>query len=302
MFVAAGIYTALITPFKSDLSIDWLALERLVKDQVQAGVTGLVPCGTTGESPTLTHEEHSLVIQKVTLWAKQTGDVCIMAGTGSNSTKEAIEITKRAEDIGVDVSLQVNPYYNKPNQDGLKQHFTEIANSVTIPIVLYNIPGRTSVKLSLETMVALAKHPRIVGVKEATGDLNFVIEVLEATKNLEFEVLSGDDNLSLPILSIGGTGVVSVCSNVLPKTMCGMMDLFVRKELEKTKLLFYSITNFCNHLFVETNPIPIKYVCSRLGICENYLRLPLVPLNKKFHTILDEDILRLKKNNTYDKI
>ena len=286
----SGIFTAIITPFKKSGEIDWSSFERLVKTQVENGVDGLVPCGTTGESPTLSHDEHRQVISRVTSWAKKTNsDIIIIAGTGSNSTAEAIELTKAAATEGADYSLQVNPYYNKPTQEGLYQHFTMIADESSIPLILYNIPSRTSVQIELETMTRLSQHKKIAGVKEATGDLNFMTEIMCSVEK-NFTLLSGDDNLLLPILSIGGKGIISVCSNVLPKQICQITRDYLSGHHEVAKEAFHDIFLFCQSMFYETNPIPVKYALSEMGFCENILRLPLTPLSEKFRPIIKKQL------------
>ncbi len=290
MMSLTGTFTALVTPFKKSGDIDWSSFERLVKIQVESGIDGLVPCGTTGESPTLTHDEHREVIAKVTTWAKKSNsDVIIIAGTGSNSTLEAIELTESASTEGADYSLQVNPYYNKPTQEGLYQHFKKIADESKIPIVLYNIPGRTSVKIEFETIKNLSKHKKIVGIKEATGDLNLMTEIINNTEK-NFTLLSGDDNLLLPILSIGGQGIVSVCSNIFPKQICQITRDCLTGNYKRAQESFHKIFNFCQSLFCETNPIPVKYALSEMGVCENILRLPLTPLSKKYEDLIKSQL------------
>ncbi len=276
-----GTYTALITPFeKGGEKVDFAALKRLVEFQMDNGIEGLVPCGTTGESPTLDHREHEEVIAKVIEWAKaRRADTTIIAGTGSNSTKEAIELTRAAAAAGADYSLQVNPYYNKPTQEGLYAHFSTIADSAKIPLILYNIPGRTGISLTIETIRRLAQHENIVGIKEATGDLNFMTQVIQETPE-DFVLLSGDDNLLLPVLSIGGRGVISVVSNILPKETGEITRAWFQGEMAKAQKVFHTLFPLCKYMFIETNPIPVKYAAFTLGLCENVLRLPLTPLAK----------------------
>ncbi len=285
-----GTFTAIITPFKKSGEIDWSGLEKFVKTQVEDGVDGLVPCGTTGESPTLTHDEHRQVIARVTSWAKEVNsDIIIIAGTGSNSTAEAIELTKEAAIEGADYSLQVNPYYNKPTQKGLYQHFTMIADESSIPLILYHIPSRASVKIEMETMTRLSQHNKIVGVKEATGDLNFITELM-CSVDKDFTLLSGDDNLLLPILSIGGKGIISVCSNIFPKKICQITNDYLLGDHEAAKETFHNIFLFCQSMFYETNPIPVKYALSEMGFCENVLRLPLTPLSEKYRQAIKKQL------------
>jgi len=276
-----GTFTALITPFQKDGEIDWQCLEKLTRLQIQNGVEGIVPCGTTGESPTLSHKEHREVIARVIKTAKEeNSNAVIIAGTGSNSTKEAIELTKAAAEDGADFALSVNPYYNKPTQEGLYRHFSEIADASSIPILLYNIPGRTSVSLNIDTMKKLSAHGNIAGVKEATGDLNFMISVIQETPE-NFSLISGDDNLLLPILSVGGRGVISVVSNIFPKEASEITRKYLNKEYEATKELFMKIFPVCGAMFLETNPIPVKFAASYLSLCENLLRLPLTSVSKE---------------------
>ncbi len=278
-----GTYTALITPFKKDFSVDWDSLKNIVEFQVKSGIDGIVPMGTTGESPTLSHEEHIEVIQKVTSWAKALRkDIIIIAGTGSNSTREAIAMTRAAKSAGADYALVVNPYYNKPTQAGLKAHFLQIAEEGGLPMVLYNIPGRTCVKLELDTIVELSAHPNIVAIKEATGDINFMTQIILSTPE-DFSLLSGDDNLLLPILSIGGKGVISVVSNLFPAEMTSITSNYLNKNYDSARDSFMRIFPVCGAVFMETNPIPVKYGASQMGLCEDVVRLPLVPFSKKHH-------------------
>ena len=278
-----GTFTALVTPFQRSGEIDWPALEKLVKTQIEKGVDGLVPCGTTGESPTLSHQEHDEVIARVVEWAKKTNpDAVVIAGTGSNSTQEAVRLTLKAGEAGADYALLVNPYYNKPTQEGLYLHFKQIADESQIPLVLYNIPGRTSVKLSVDTIKRLSRHNNIAGVKEATGDLSFMTEILCEVKEDDFTLLSGDDNLLLPILSIGGKGIISVCSNVLPEQISKITRDYLNGNISQAQSDFLSIFPFCQAMFVETNPIPVKFALAVMGGCENVLRPPLTELSKAF--------------------
>ena len=280
-----GTFTALVTPFERSGAVDWGALEKLVKIQIENGIDGLVPCGTTGESPTLDHTEHQQVIARVTSWAKKINpDVTIIAGTGSNSTREAIELTKHAVGEGADYSLQVNPYYNKPSQEGLYEHFISVANASEIPLILYNIPGRTAVKLNFETIQRLSKHEKIAGIKEATGDLSLMTEIICGTKN--FTLLSGDDNLLLPILAIGGRGIISVCSNVIPRQIARVTESYLAGETDQAREIFHAIFPLCQSMFYETNPVPVKYALSEMGLCENILRAPLIPLSEDHRRLI----------------
>ena len=278
----------MITPFDGDSNVDWQALDKLIETQLAGEVEGLVPCGTTGESPTLSHDEHKEVIKRVVGKAKSIkSEVTVIAGTGSNSTREAISLTQAAAADGADYALVVNPYYNKPNQQGLYEHFYAIAEEATIPVVLYNIPGRTAVSLSLDTIVKLAEHPNVAAIKEATGDINFMTQVVMNTPD-NFSLLSGDDNLLLPILSIGGQGVISVISNLLPQQTSNISRAFLGGDYQTAKKFFDEIFPLSLLMFCQTNPIPVKYAASFLGICENALRQPLTALPDEFKPAIDK--------------
>jgi 4-hydroxy-tetrahydrodipicolinate synthase len=270
-----GVYTAIITPF-SQGKIDYDSYFQLLDLQIKAGVDGVVPCGTTGESPTLAHEEHSELIQKTVQHVNKR--IKVIAGTGSNSTKEAIELTEQACKDGVDGVLSVNPYYNKPTQEGLTQHFLQIADHSSVGVMLYNIPGRTGVMLSIETIQKLAEHKNIVSIKEATGDLGFMAR-LKAILPKDFTMLSGDDNLTLPLLAIGGVGVVSVVSNIFPTSLVKMVQLWNEGKIVESRELYYKLMPIFHSAFMETNPIPVKAALSWLGLCENNLRLPMTQLS-----------------------
>lgn len=283
-----GTYTALITPFHSDCSIDWDSLKKFVEFQIDNNIDGLVPMGTTGESPTLSHDEHIEVIERVTEWAKNKNpDIKIIAGTGSNSTHEAIHMTQRAKKAGADYALVVNPYYNKPNQEGLIKHFTKIADEGGLPLILYNIPGRTCVQLKLDTIIRLSQHSNIHAIKEATGDINFMTQIILSTGD-DFSLLSGDDNLLLPILSIGGKGVISVSSNIYPNEMAAITKDYMNGNYEKAQEKFMKIFPVCRSMFIETNPIPVKYAAYKKGFCSDTLRLPLVSLSSEKRKFIDE--------------
>lgn len=282
-----GTYTALITPFTADgEKVDWVALKKLVEHQVEEGVEGLVPCGTTGESPTLSHDEHAEVIAKVIEWAKaKNPKTIVIAGTGSNSTAEAVGLTRHAAAAGADAVLSVNPYYNKPVQAGLVAHFERIADASTVPVVLYNIPGRSAVGMTLDTVVQLAKHDNIIGIKEATGDLGFMAQIIQATEG-KFTLLSGDDNLLVPVLSIGGKGVISVISNVYPRETGAITRQYEAGNLHEAHQKFMRLLPLCKAMFVETNPIPVKYAASRKELCHNSLRLPMTPLSHHLQAVV----------------
>jgi 4-hydroxy-tetrahydrodipicolinate synthase len=268
----AGNMVALVTPFRNG-SVDLPALERLVEEQVRGGVSALVPCGTTGESPTLSHEEHGLVIAEVVRMAA--GRTPVVAGTGSNSTEEAVQMTRHAETAGAAASLQVVPYYNRPSQEGLYRHFTQIADATGLPIVLYNIPGRCGVEISLDTMARLAEHPRIVAVKEATGRVETTTGIRTRTG---LAVLAGDDALALPILALGGTGVVSVLSNVLPERMTQLVGAILAGDVGTARTAHDELFPLMRALFLDTNPVPVKTALASLGRIHEEFRLPLVPM------------------------
>ena len=284
-----GVYTALVTPFNADGSIDEGALRNLVDAQIAAGVQGLVPMGTTGESPTVTHEENVRVIEVVADQAA--GKAAIIAGTGSNSTAEAIRMTEMAQQVGATATLQVSPYYNKPTQEGLYRHFTTIADSTDLPVMVYNIQGRTACNVENETMLRLAAHPRIVAVKEASGNMAQVMELISVRPS-GFGVMSGDDNLTLPIMALGGEGVVSVAANIAPRLMGALVSAANDGRLDEARKLHYRLLPLFRAVFLQTNPIPIKYaLAARKMISESY-RLPLCPLDerdkRKVEAVLDQ--------------
>ncbi|MDP9454516.1 MAG: 4-hydroxy-tetrahydrodipicolinate synthase [Actinobacteria bacterium] len=280
----SGAFTALITPFKNG-EVDVEALEGLVEFQIKGGVSGLVPCGTTAETPALSEAEDKLVIETVVRVAA--GRVAVIAGTGSNSTDMAIKYTKMAEEAGADGSLQVTPYYNKPTQEGLYRHFAAIAENTSLPLVLYNIPGRTSITMSAETTARLAEVPNIVGTKEATHSMDMASDIRRLCGE-EFCILSGDDSLTLPIMALGGNGVISVASNVAPAAVSEMVGALLNGDFERGRELHYELLPLFRALFVETNPIPVKSAASLLGLCSDEMRLPMVPL-------ADENLAKLRE-------
>jgi 4-hydroxy-tetrahydrodipicolinate synthase len=269
-----GAITALVTPFR-DGKVDEQALRHLIEMQISGGIDGLVPCGTTGESPTLTHDEHDRVIE-ITIDAAARR-VPVIAGTGSNSTAEALRLTRHACEAGADAALIACPYYNKPTQEGLYQHFQLIAQKVPIPIIPYNIPGRTGVNMSPQLIERLAKIDNIVGIKEASGSLKQMNDVIDMCPP-EFDVLSGDDGLTLPLLAIGGKGVISVASNVVPADMSAMIDAMEAGDVAKARALHARMSPLFDVLFVETNPIPVKAALALMGKIAYEYRLPLCPL------------------------
>jgi 4-hydroxy-tetrahydrodipicolinate synthase len=271
-----GVYTALVTPFKNG-RVDEDALRGLIEFQLKEGVDGLVPCGTTGEAPTLSYEEHERVIELTVKYAK--GSVPVVAGTGSNSTKEAIELTEGAKRLGADACLLTTPYYNKPTQEGLYLHYKEIAGAVDMPLVLYNIPGRTGINMTPETIKKVAEIPNIVGIKEASGSLVQVSEIYRLTGG-SFTILSGDDNIFLPMMSVGAVGVISVLSNIMPKELKELYRAFMeKKDVVKARDLHTRLMPLFQGMFIETNPIPVKEALYYMGMIERGLRLPLCPLS-----------------------
>jgi 4-hydroxy-tetrahydrodipicolinate synthase len=271
----AGVTVAIVTPFKGG-EIDWDGLGKLVDWHAEQGTDGLAPCGTTGESPTLTHDENERVVAFVC--EKARGRIKIMAGTGSNSTAEAVRMTKAAKRAGADGSLQVGPYYNKPTQDGYLAHFRAVAEATDLPIVLYNIPGRTGSNILPETMAKLAeKCPTVVAVKEATGSLDQASQVAALT---DLTLLSGDDSLTLPLMSIGGKGVVSVVGNVVPRDMMALVKAFAAGKIDEAQKWHRKLFPLCRDMLsVATNPIPVKAAMKLLGRGNGELRLPMTPLD-----------------------
>jgi 4-hydroxy-tetrahydrodipicolinate synthase len=271
-----GVYTAIITPFK-DGAVDEKCLRDLVEIQVAGGVDGLVPAGTTGESPTLSHEENVRVIRICVETAK--GRIPILAGTGSNSTSEALDLSRRARESGADGLLVVAPYYNRPTQRGLMLHFEAIMREVDLPLVLYNIPGRTGVNVEPETVAALKKSGGLAGVKEASGLADQVSKIVELC-GPDFSVFSGDDSLTLPFMSVGALGVISVVSNVAPRETGDMVRAFMGGRTADALVLHQKLFPLVKALFVETNPVPVKTALAMLGKCRNELRLPLAPMEE----------------------
>jgi 4-hydroxy-tetrahydrodipicolinate synthase len=267
-----GTITALVTPFDKSGDIEETALRQLVDFQIEKGIDGLLPCGTTGESPTLTHAEHNRVIDIVIDEAR--GRVPVIAGTGSNSTQEAVELTRHALEAGADYSLQVAPYYNKPTQKGFYEHFMAIAEAVDIPLILYNIPGRTAKNIETGTLVRLAEHKNIVGVKEASGDISQMMDVLQQRRS-DFSVLSGDDNLTFPLIALGGNGIISVASNIIPHEVCTMVNQALEGRWVEARKGHFRLLPFFKAMFIETNPIPIKTALAMKGMVEETFRSPM---------------------------
>jgi|TARA_Y100000310_G_C20548920_1_gene747036 4-hydroxy-tetrahydrodipicolinate synthase len=268
-----GAITAIVTPFTEDGALDEQALRGLVNFQVENKIDGIVPCGTTGESPTLEHDEHKKVVQ--TVMDAANGKAKVIAGAGSNSTKHAIALTKLVADLGADGALHVSPYYNKPTQEGLFRHFSAVAKAADIPIVIYNIKGRTGVNIETATLARLAKeHSNIVAVKEASGDINQMQDVLN-TLPKEFDVLSGDDKMTFPLMKIGGRGVISVASNIIPVEVKQLTDYALNGDMQKAEEMHSKLLPIFEGLFVETNPVPIKAALAMKGIIKESYRLPM---------------------------
>ncbi len=275
----SGLYTALVTPFYSDKSIDYPSLKKLIDAQIEAGVDGVVILGTTGGSPII----GSMEVEEIIKFAVKTanGKIKIMVGTGTNNTGSSVEKSKKAEDLGVDALLTVNPYYNKPTQDGLYQHFMQIADAINIPIILYNIKGRTAVNLETKTLLKLAKHKNIVGVKEASGDMCQIMDVIKSVDK-DFFVLSGDDALTYSIMCLGGHGVVSVISNILPKEMKYIVQNVSAGNFDIAKIYHYKLYDLMKALLsIASNPIPVKTLMAYLGMIEEEFRLPICRMNEK---------------------
>jgi 4-hydroxy-tetrahydrodipicolinate synthase len=269
-----GSIVAIVTPFK-DGKIDEDAYRELIEFQIENGTNAIVPCGTTGESATLNMKEHGRVIEIAISAVNKR--VPVIAGTGGNSTSEAIDLTEHAKKAGADASLQVTPYYNKPTQEGLYRHFEAIAKAVSLPQVLYNVPGRTSVNMLPETVARLAELPEVVAIKEASGNLGQMAEIVKLAGD-NITLLSGDDNVTLPVLSLGGKGVVSVVANIVPKDTSDMVNAWLGGDIEKARGLFYKLFPLCQAMFYETNPVPVKTSLALMGKIREELRLPLVPM------------------------
>ncbi len=268
-----GAMTAIVTPFTEDGKLDEQALRNLVDFQIRGNIDGIVPCGTTGESPTLEHEEHKRVVEIVIDAAN--GKIPVIAGAGSNSTKHAVELTKLAAELGADGTLHVCPYYNKPMQEGLFRHFSEIAKAADIPVVVYNIKGRTGINMETSTLARLNKeHSNIIAVKEASGDIDQMQDVIN-TLPKEFDVISGDDNMTFPLMKIGGKGVISVASNIVPNDVHQLTEYALNKDFTKAEELHNRLMPLFKGIFVETNPIPIKAALAMKGLIKETYRLPM---------------------------
>ena len=280
-----GVYPAMVTPFTDEEEIDVEGMRSNIAYLEKGGVAGLVPCGSTGESATLSFDEHKKLVE-ITVDA---ASVPVIAGTGSNNTAEAVELTRYAQDAGADAALLIVPYYNKPMKSGLIKHFSAIAQACEIPLILYNIPGRTGINMDPETISTLAhEYSNVAGVKEASANFTQISNIIEITRGLEFSVLSGDDGLTLPMMALGATGVISVTADILPKQMGRLAQLCLEGNFAKARDVHYQLAPLFKALFIETNPIPIKKACDLLGLAGGPLRLPLT-------TMAEPNVVKLKE-------
>jgi 4-hydroxy-tetrahydrodipicolinate synthase len=286
----AGTYTALVTPFRNDL-FDEPAFEKLVEAQIAAGVDGIVPVGTTGESPTLDHAEHRRVIELAVHVAK--GRCKVIAGTGSNATTEAVDLTVEAERLGADAALLVAPYYNRPSQEGLFRHYQAIAKASKLPLVLYSIPARCGIEIGVETVARLAREcPTVVAIKEAGGNVERV-SALRAALPDQFEILSGDDSMTLPFLAAGAVGVISVASNLVPKQVSALVKAALAGDFAQARCLHFQYYSLFKDLFIEPNPVPIKHALARNGLMTADVRLPLCPMEPSTQARLEATLRSL---------
>ena len=283
-----GCWTALVTPFKKNGALDLAALKRLLERQISSHVSGVVLCGSTGEAATLTQEEFIKIIAEGVRYCR--GRIPVMAGVASNDTAKATTLAVQAQKAGADALLVLSPYYNKPTQEGLYRHFKAVAGKVSSPIVVYNIPGRTAINIMPSTLERLAQDcPNIIGVKESSGNLDQISEIIRTLPD-SFCVLSGDDSLTLPILSLGGLGVISVVSNVFPKEVQALCQAFLRGDSQRARHFHSLLFALTKALFVETNPIPVKAALWKMGLCSNSVRLPLTPLSKENLAVVEKEL------------
>ena len=280
-----GCGTALVTPFRKDGSLDLDALRRLIQFQLRAGIDFLVPCGTTGETPTLEHAEYLAVVRTVV--QEVAGRVPVIAGVGGNNTRKVIDLAAEVRGLGVQGILSVAPYYNKPTQEGLYQHFQAMAESTDLPIILYNVPARTSSNIEPPTVARLSKIPNIIGIKEASGSIVQQMEVLAAVPP-GFRVLSGDDSFTFPLMALGGVGIISVISNEVPGEMTRLAHLLLEGKLEAARQLHFSLLPLMQVNFIETNPIPVKAALAMMGMIEEVYRLPMVPMKSENRAKLEK--------------
>lgn len=287
----SGVFPAMVTPFHDDDSIDFDSLAADAQRLERAGVDGLVPVGSTGESATLTHDEHVNVVETV---SGAVENVPVIAGSGSNSTREALELSERSVKAGADGLLLISPYYNRPEPEGMENHYRTIADAIDIPLIIYNVPGRTGRNIAVETAVSLANHDNIVGYKSASGDLGRISEVVERTRDTDFSVLSGDDAMTLPTLSVGGTGTISVVGNVEPERTCAMVGAALAGDYERARALHHELGPLMRTLFAESNPIPVKEAMAIRGHCNGYLRSPLSRASEGVRSDLEELLAELQ--------
>ncbi len=284
-----GVFPAIITPFLKDESLDEEGLKKNIRYLSNTGISGIVPCGTTGESATLTFEEHKRVVEI----AVEASKVPVIAGTGSNNTREAMELTRHAAEAGADAALLITPYYNKPTDKGMFEHFKAIAEKCDIPIVLYNVPKRTGIDLKPELVAKLSKVKNIVAIKEASGNLSQQSQIIEQTRGSDFVVLSGDDDLTLPTMALGARGVVSVVANVAPKKTVAMVNAALKGDFEMARTLHYELLPLVRAMFLETNPIPVKTAHKYLGLANGPLRLPMSSMAPEKEATLKEILEKL---------
>ena len=291
-----GSFVALVTPMSPDGELDFQALEALIEWHIDSGTDGIVAVGTTGESATVSVPEHIEIIKKTVSFAR--GRIPVIAGTGANSTSEAIDLTQTAASIGADYALIVTPYYNKPNQEGLLQHFSKIADEVDIPQILYNVPSRTASDLEPETVMKLANHPNIVGIKEALDSSKRLEELLSISHNLSdqtcFSVFSGDDPTFNSFMANGGDGVISVAANIVPQYIAKICSLNLDQQFSDAKKLDSNLKNLYELLFVESNPIPVKWILHKMDRIQPGIRLPLIPFNNDYHAQTSKEMIKLK--------
>jgi len=288
-FQFRGVYPAMCTPFDDDGSIDFETLRRDAQRLEAAGVDGLVPCGSTGESATMSHDEHIEVVEAV---VDAVNDVPVIAGSGSNNTREALSLSRRSAEAGADALLLISPYYNKPEQRGFIDHYERIADEVDLPQIVYNVPSRTGQNIEPETVETLAEHPNVQGYKAASGDMGQISEIIERTRSTDLDVLSGDDGMTVPMLSVGATGAISVAANVEPERTCAMVGAALAEDFERARTIHHRLGSLFRELFVETNPIPVKEAMQIRGYGPARVRSPLTRLSKEYRdelrTVLDD--------------
>jgi len=293
-----GVFPAMCTPFHQDGSIDFETLREDAKRLESAGVDGLVPVGSTGESATLSHDEHIEVVEAV---IDAVDDVPVIAGSGSNNTKEALELSQRSAEAGADALLLISPYYNKPEQQGFVDHYTTLADAVDLPQIVYNVPSRTGQNIEPDTAVELASHPNIQAYKAASGDMNQISEIIERTREETFAVLSGDDGMTLPMLSVGGTGCISVSANIEPERACAMVGAALSGDFERARQIHHELGPLFRAMFVETNPIPVKEAMRIRGYGPAHLRSPLTRLSDEHLDHLRDVLAALETEDLEDE-